>query len=64
MKDRAMGRALAAVALAAGCGGSPKVEVCEVGQGVDARRTAFVHLFEWKWSDIARECEAYLGPKG
>jgi alpha-amylase len=31
---------------------------------VDVRRTAFVHLFEWKWSDIARECEAYLGPKG
>ena len=27
-------------------------------------RTAFVHLFEWKWTDVARECEAYLGPKG
>jgi alpha-amylase len=23
-----------------------------------------VHLFEWKWTDIARECENYLGPKG
>jgi alpha-amylase len=27
-------------------------------------RTAFVHLFEWKWTDIARECETFLGPKG
>lgn len=27
-------------------------------------RTAFVHLFEWKWTDIAQECENYLGPKG
>jgi len=25
---------------------------------------AFVHLFEWKWSDIATECESWLGPKG
>ena len=27
-------------------------------------RTVFVHLFEWKWTDIALECENYLGPKG
>ncbi len=27
-------------------------------------RTAFVHLFEWQWSDIASECENYLGPLG
>ncbi|MDN3641036.1 alpha-amylase family glycosyl hydrolase [Simiduia curdlanivorans] len=26
--------------------------------------TAFVHLFEWKWNDIATECEVNLGPKG
>lgn len=26
--------------------------------------TAFVHLFEWRWNDIARECETFLGPKG
>ncbi len=25
---------------------------------------AFVHLFEWQWSDIASECENHLGPKG
>jgi len=27
-------------------------------------RTAFVHLFEWGWDDIAQECEEFLGPKG
>jgi len=26
--------------------------------------TAFVHLFEWRWNDIADECENFLGPKG
>nr|VFJ45866.1 MAG: alpha-amylase [Candidatus Kentron sp. FM]VFJ49103.1 MAG: alpha-amylase [Candidatus Kentron sp. FM]VFK08353.1 MAG: alpha-amylase [Candidatus Kentron sp. FM] len=25
---------------------------------------AFVHLFEWKWNDVAAECEDFLGPKG
>lgn len=24
----------------------------------------FVHLFEWRWTDIALECEQYLGPAG
>jgi alpha-amylase len=24
----------------------------------------FVHLFEWKWTDIANECENVLGPAG
>lgn len=27
-------------------------------------RTAFVHLYEWQWNDIASECENFLGPKG
>jgi len=27
-------------------------------------RHGIVHLFEWKWSDIARECETFLGPMG
>jgi alpha-amylase len=27
-------------------------------------RTVFVHLFEWKWEDVAQECESFLGPKG
>mmetsp|Transcript_53920 Transcript_53920/g.101067 ORF Transcript_53920/g.101067 Transcript_53920/m.101067 type:complete len:480 (+) Transcript_53920:93-1532(+) len=25
---------------------------------------AFVHLFEWSWQDVAKECEEFLGPKG
>ncbi|MFN6970591.1 MAG: alpha-amylase [Rheinheimera sp.] len=29
-----------------------------------AQKTTFVHLFEWRWSDIASECENYLGPQG
>lgn len=29
-----------------------------------AGRVGMVHLFEWKWSDIARECETYLAPHG
>ncbi|KZS14665.1 Alpha-amylase 1 [Daphnia magna] len=27
-------------------------------------KTVIVHLFEWKWSDIAAECERFLGPAG
>lgn len=27
-------------------------------------RTTIVHLFEWKWTDIAKECERFLGPMG
>ncbi len=29
-----------------------------------SERTVMVHLFEWKWNDIARECREYLGPAG
>ncbi|XP_018575963.1 alpha-amylase-like isoform X2 [Anoplophora glabripennis] len=27
-------------------------------------RNTIVHLFEWKWNDIAEECEHFLGSKG
>lgn len=27
-------------------------------------RTTIVHLFEWRWRDIAEECELFLGPYG
>nr|CAA53821.1 alpha amylase [Drosophila pseudoobscura] len=27
-------------------------------------RSGMVHLFEWKWDDIAAECENFLGPQG
>lgn len=30
---------------------------------LDGRNT-IVHLFEWKWTDIADECERFLGPRG
>jgi alpha-amylase len=33
-------------------------------EGVQPSSDAFVHLFEWSWSDIAQECEQWLGPKG
>lgn len=26
--------------------------------------TTMVHLFEWRWDDIAAECERFLGPNG
>ena len=32
--------------------------------GRAAAGDVFVHLFEWKWTDIARECETVLGPAG
>jgi len=31
---------------------------CEPGRDV------IVHLFEWRWDDIANECETFLGPNG
>ncbi len=27
-------------------------------------RSVIVHLFEWKWTDIANECENFLAPNG
>ena len=35
-----------------------------VSSGRAAAGDVFVHLFEWKWPDIARECEQVLGPRG
>ena len=29
-----------------------------------SNRNTIVHLFEWKWLDIARECEDFLAPRG
>jgi alpha-amylase len=28
------------------------------------KESAFVHLFGWRWPDVAMECEQFLGPKG
>ncbi len=38
--------------------------VPQVSAQTGVTRTAFVHLFEWKWNDIATECTNWLGPKG
>lgn len=27
-------------------------------------RSTIIHFFEWKWSDIAKECEDFLTHKG
>nr|AAO14612.1 alpha-amylase [Blaps mucronata] len=35
----------------------------KIANFADGRNT-IVHLFEWKWNDIADECERFLGPKG
>lgn len=35
-----------------------------VPSGRAAAGDVFVHLFEWRWADIARECEVWLGPRG
>jgi alpha-amylase len=32
--------------------------------GHTAAGDVFVHLFEWRWTDVATECEAVLGPAG
>lgn len=34
------------------------------GYPVNGTRQAIVHLFEWRWDDIASECEEFLGPAG
>ncbi|MEM9493130.1 MAG: alpha-amylase family glycosyl hydrolase, partial [Myxococcota bacterium] len=47
------------------CGGEiPTVDPPQTSYELDAQRATFVHLFEWKWTDIARECEQFLGPRG
>src|SRR5881227_3521912 len=67
------------VAGVADCGSSGPTIPSTVGNGPIPRPTlsptyrpsghmaagdVFVHLFEWKWSDVARECETVLGPAG
>jgi alpha-amylase len=72
-------RLLAALAVAA-CGGSdtptgpgpggslpagrPRLAPEYRPTGRAAAGDVFVHLFEWRWNDIATECEAVLGPAG
>jgi len=41
--------------------GSPGVPTARLDY---PQRTVFVQLFEWKWTDVAEECEQRLGPHG
>ncbi|HEY6513952.1 MAG TPA: alpha-amylase family protein [Burkholderiaceae bacterium] len=63
--------ALAATLAACGGGGGttgsallPPLDPTYRASGRAAAGEVFVHLFEWRWSDIARECETFLGPAG
>jgi len=59
---RALG-AVATLGVLLGCSRSPDVRPAEIKHAQPAE-TAFVHLFEWRWTDVAKECETYLGPVG
>ena len=72
---RLVGTALALAAPACpsstspGITGQPPAERPALAQtyrssGHMAAGDVFVHLFEWKWTDIANECEHVLGPAG
>ncbi|MEO8200294.1 MAG: alpha-amylase family protein [Gemmatimonadota bacterium] len=66
--------------LSSGCGGSPSdagggnvpppppvrpdLPATYRASGHMAAGDVFVHLFDWKWPDIATECETVLGPAG
>lgn len=42
----------------------PTLGSAYVSSGRAAAGDVFVHMFEWTWPDIARECEQVLGPRG
>ncbi len=42
----------------------PALGSAYVSSGRAAAGDVFVHMFEWTWPDIARECEQVLGPRG
>ncbi|HEY0671643.1 MAG TPA: alpha-amylase family protein [Longimicrobiales bacterium] len=44
--------------------GRPTLAQTYRASGHAAAGDVAVHLFEWKWADIARECESVLGPAG
>ncbi len=69
--------ALFVATLVTGCGGGgggsapapapslpPAVPPTYVPSGKAAAGDTIVHLFEWRWTDVARECEVWLGPRG
>lgn len=44
--------------------GRPVLDATYRPSGRAAAGDVFVHLFEWKWPDVATECEQVLGPAG
>jgi alpha-amylase len=42
----------------------PTLDPTYRASGHAAAGDVFVHLFEWRWNDIATECETVLGPAG
>lgn len=44
--------------------GRPALRQTYRPSGHAAAGDVFVHLFEWRWTDIATECESVLGPAG
>jgi len=42
----------------------PTLDPTYRASGHAAAGDVFVHLFEWRWNDIATECESVLGPAG
>jgi alpha-amylase len=68
---RATAALVLAIAVTAGCDVPEALDRPDAAATHDAAiqppsgpRTAFVHLFEWRWDDIALECEQILGPAG
>src|SRR4051812_44272677 len=74
----ALAARVALLALAAACGGDggggttsppppagrPTLASTYRPSGHATAGDVFVHLFEWRWTDVARECETVLGPAG
>ncbi|MBK7832466.1 MAG: hypothetical protein IPJ56_09010 [Gemmatimonadetes bacterium] len=44
--------------------GRPTLSQQYRASGHAAAGDVFVHLFDWRWTDIAAECESVLGPAG
>ncbi len=44
--------------------GSDSTPMIDAGPSAKPPAAVFVHLFEWRWTDVALECERFLGPKG
>lgn len=52
-------RFLLPILFLAACQAAPQPET-----GTSQPEGVIVHLFEWRWEDVARECEEFLGPNG